>query len=40
VCDLLIEYGAAPSARMKDGKTPADIAAERGHAALADHLTG
>lgn len=38
VCDLLLEYGAAPTARMKDGKTAADVAAERGHAPLADYL--
>ena len=38
LCDTLIEKGAAPTARSADGKTAADIAAERGHAALAGDL--
>ncbi|MGE5235517.1 MAG: ankyrin repeat domain-containing protein [Acidobacteriota bacterium] len=36
--DVLLAHGAEPSARSDDGKTPADVARERGHAALAERL--
>lgn len=38
MCDLLIRYRAQPSAKMKDGKTAADIAEERGHPELGAYL--
>jgi ankyrin repeat protein len=37
--DLLLGRGADPAAVSEDGKTAADIARERGHAALAERLT-
>jgi ankyrin repeat protein len=36
--DLLLARGADPQATTDDGKTAADYAAERGHAALAERL--
>ncbi|MDQ6718082.1 MAG: ankyrin repeat domain-containing protein [Gemmatimonadota bacterium] len=38
MCDLLIRYRAQPAAKMNDGKTAADIAAERGHSELSAYL--
>ena len=38
MCDLLIRYRAQPAAKMKDGKTAADIAEERGHSELGGYL--
>lgn len=36
---LLVEAGARPEA-MQDGRTPAELARERGHSEAAEHLTG
>ena len=36
--DLLLERGADPAAKDDEGKTPADIAAEKDHVALAEKL--
>lgn len=36
---LLVEAGARPEA-MEDGRTPADLARERGHPEVAEHLSG
>lgn len=36
---LLLEVGARPEA-MEDGRTPADLALERGHPEVAEHLSG
>jgi ankyrin repeat protein len=38
LCDLLINKGADPAAKMDDGGTPSDIAAKRGHAAVAEQI--
>jgi ankyrin repeat protein len=38
LCELLLAHGADPAAAMEDGKRAADIAAERGHAAVAAWL--
>jgi len=36
--ELLLEYGADPTARSQDGRTPADLAWERGHLEIVDLL--
>jgi ankyrin repeat protein len=40
LCDLLVARGARADARMDDGTTPADYAAQRGHPELAARLRG
>jgi ankyrin repeat protein len=35
---LLLEHGARPDAKADDGKTPADMALERGHKEIAEML--
>ena len=37
--DLLLKHGADPAIRNNDGKTPADIARERGHGEIAERLS-
>lgn len=38
VCDLLIQSGPQPGTKMRDGKTAADLATERGHDGLGEYL--
>ena len=38
--EILLAHGADPHAKTDDGKTPADLATERGHGELADWLRG
>lgn len=38
IVELLLAHGADPAIRTEDGKTAADLAAERGHLELADSL--
>ncbi len=40
LADLLLRHGATPGVRSDDGRTAADLAEEKGHAALAARLRG